>query len=53
MTMVAVPAGSVRVGEVATIFGGKVSLAEHAAALGTNVYEALTAIGPRVPRIYR
>ena len=53
MTMVAVPAGSVRVGEVATIFGGKVSLADHAAALGTNVYEALTSIGPRIPRVYR
>lgn len=53
MTMVAVPAGTVQLGEIATIFGGKVSLAEHAAALGTNVYEALTAIGPRVPRIYR
>jgi alanine racemase len=53
MTMVAVPAGTVRVGEIATIFGGKVSLAEHAASLGTNVYEALTSIGPRIPRVYR
>jgi alanine racemase len=53
MTMVAVPAGSVRVGAVATIFGGQVSLADHAAALGTNVYEALTAVGPRTPRVHR
>jgi alanine racemase len=53
MTMVAVPAGRVKVGEVATIFGGAVSLAAHAAALGTNSYEALTAIGPRIPRLYR
>ncbi len=53
MTMVAVPAGAVALGDVVTLFGGKVSLAEHAAAMGTNVYEALTAIGPRVPRIYR
>ena len=53
MTMVAVPAGTVRLGDVATIFGGAVSLTEHAAALGTNVYEALTAIGPRIPRVHR
>jgi alanine racemase len=53
MTMVEVPAGKVRPGDVATIFGGGVSLAEHAATLGTNVYEALTAIGPRIPRVYR
>ena len=53
MTMVAVPAGAAALGDVVTFFGGKVSLAEHAAAMGTNVYEALTAIGPRVPRIYR
>lgn len=52
MTMVAVAKGTVRPGDVATIFGGKVSLADHAAALGTNAYEALTAIGPRVPRVY-
>lgn len=53
MTMCAVPAGSVALGDVATIFGGKVSLAEHAAALETNSYEALTSIGPRVPRVHR
>jgi alanine racemase len=53
MTMVAVPAGTVRPGDVATIFGGTVSLTEHAATLGTNVYEALTSIGGRVPRVYR
>lgn len=53
MTMCAVPAGGAALGDVATIFGGKVSLADHAAALETNVYEALTSIGPRVPRIYR
>lgn len=53
MTMVAVPRGTAKVGDVATLFGGKVSLAEHAAGMGTNVYEALTAIGARIPRIYR
>ena len=51
--MCAVPAGSVALGDVATIFGGKVTLADHAAALETNTYEALTSIGPRVPRVYR
>jgi alanine racemase len=53
MTMCAVPSGGVAIGDVATIFGGKVSLADHAAALETNTYEALTSIGPRVPRVYR
>ncbi|MEP6744949.1 MAG: alanine racemase, partial [Gemmatimonadota bacterium] len=52
LTMLAIPAGAAALGDVVTIFGGKVSLAEHAAALGTNTYEALTAIGPRVPRTY-
>ena len=53
MTMVAVPEGLTRPGDVATIFGGQVSLADHAEQMGTNVYEALTSIGARVPRIYR
>lgn len=51
MTMVA--AGpEVRLGDVATIFGGGISLDAHAAALGTISYEVLTSIGARVPRIY-
>lgn len=53
MTMIAVARGTVRLGDIATLFGGKVSLAQHAAGMGTNCYEALTAIGARVPRIYR
>jgi alanine racemase len=52
MTMMALPSGAGKLGDVVTIFGGKVSLAEYAEAMGTNVYEALTAIGPRVPRVY-
>ena len=53
MTMVALPPGSAALGDVATIFGDKVSLAEHAEQMGTNSYESLTAISARVPRIYR
>ena len=53
MTMLALPAGTAALGDVVTIFGGAVSLAAHAEALGTNTYEALTAISPRVPRLYR
>ncbi|HET7040524.1 MAG TPA: alanine racemase, partial [Gemmatimonadales bacterium] len=53
MDMTMVEAGpDVRVGEVATVFGGGISVDAHAAALGTISYEVLTAIGPRVPRVY-
>lgn len=52
MTMIAVPAGAVALGDVVTCFGGRISLAEHAEAMGTNAYESLTAIGHRVPRIH-
>jgi alanine racemase len=51
MTMVAVPAGAAALGDIVTFFGGKISLGEHAETMGTNAYESLTAIGPRVPRI--
>lgn len=43
----------VRVGDVATFFGGQVSLEEQAALAGTIGYELLTALGPRLPRLYR
>jgi alanine racemase len=42
----------VAVGDVATIFGGKVSLDEQAALAGTISYELLTALGNRIPRRY-
>ena len=42
----------VAIGDVATIFGGKVSLDEQAALAGTISYELLTALGTRVPRRY-
>jgi alanine racemase len=50
--MVAVPEGAVAAGDVATIFGGLVSLDAHAASSGTISYEVLTALGPRLPRVY-
>jgi alanine racemase len=55
MTMVALPddlAPQVAVGDVATIFGGRVALDAQAAAAGTIAYELLTALGPRLPRRY-
>jgi alanine racemase len=42
----------VTVGDVATVFGGRVSLDEQAALAGTISYELLTALGPRLPRRY-
>jgi alanine racemase len=40
------------VGQVATLFGGLVSLDEQAGYAGTIAYELLTALGPRVSRRY-
>ena len=53
LTMVAVPQGTVAPGDVATIYGGLVSLREQADRAGTISYELLTALGRRVPRYYR
>jgi alanine racemase len=52
MTMVDVGARSPAPGDVATIYGGRVSLDQQAAAAGTIAYELLTALSPRVPRRY-
>lgn len=54
MDHVMVDAGNlpVAIGDVATIFGGLVTLDEHAAHAGTVSYEMLTALGPRLPRRY-
>ncbi|HEU4698041.1 MAG TPA: alanine racemase [Gemmatimonadales bacterium] len=55
MTMIALaspPAARVAVGDVATLYGGRVSLDEQAARAGTIGYELLTALGPRLPRRY-
>ena len=40
------------VGDIATLFGGLVSLDEFATRAGTISYELLTAMGPRVVRRY-
>lgn len=42
----------VSIGDVATVFGGIVSLEEQAALAGTINYELLTSLGPRLPRRY-
>lgn len=52
MTMVRV-GPSVRVGDVATFYGGLLGLDEQAVRAGTISYELLTSIGRRVPRRYR
>ena len=41
------------IGDVATVFGGRVSLDEQAALAGTIPYELLTALGARLPRRYQ
>lgn len=53
MTMLDVGDTAPRPGDVATIYGGRVSLDEQAAASGTIAYELLTALGSRVARHYR
>jgi alanine racemase len=51
MCMVSVERGAA-LGDVATAFGGLISLDEHAHAAGTLSYELLTRLGPRVTRRY-
>jgi alanine racemase len=53
MCMVMVDHAPVAVGDVATVFGGRVTLDAQARAAGTIAYELLTALGPRVVRRYR
>jgi alanine racemase len=51
MCMAAV-AETVHLGDIATIYGGLISVDEQAANAGTVSYELLTRLGPRVPRRY-
>jgi alanine racemase len=44
---------NVEIGDVATVFGGLVSLDRQAAAAGTISYELLTRVGTRIPRRYQ
>jgi alanine racemase len=55
MDMLMLDAGDhpVAPGDVATVFGGLVSLEEQAVLAGTVSYELLTRITPRIPRLYR
>jgi alanine racemase len=53
LTMVDVGDLPVEIGDVATLFGGRVSLDEQADAAGTIGYELLAALSPRVVRRYR
>ncbi len=39
-------------GDIATVYGGLVSLDDQARRAGTISYELLTSLGPRVPRVY-
>ncbi len=52
MCMAAVDDGQVTVGDIATLFGGLVTLDEQARSVGTISYEVLTSLGPRLPRRY-
>jgi alanine racemase len=49
----AVVSSGVALGDVATIYGGLISLDEQASLAGTVSYELLTRLGPRVTRRYR
>jgi alanine racemase len=44
---------AIRLGDIATIYGGRVSLDEQATRGGTISYELLTSLGARVPRQYQ
>jgi alanine racemase len=52
MTMVDIGNAPAVPGSVATVYGGRVSLDQQAAAAGTISYELLTSLGARVPRRY-
>jgi len=52
MTMVDIGVAGVTLGDVATIYGGRVSLDQQAAAAGTISYELLTSLSTRVSRCY-
>ena len=52
MTLVDVGDAPVRPGDIATLFGGRVTLDAQAAAAGTISYELLTSLGRRVERRY-
>ena len=46
------PSANVRPGDVAEVFGEHLPVEAHAKTAGTISYELLTAVAPRVPRVY-
>lgn len=52
MTMIDIGTMATTPGDVATIYGGRVSLDQQATAAGTISYELLTSLSARVPRCY-
>jgi alanine racemase len=52
MTMIDIGTSAAAPGDVATIYGGRVSLDQQATAAGTISYELLTSLNARVPRCY-
>jgi alanine racemase len=42
----------VAIGDIATVYGGRISIDRQAEAAGTISYELLTRLGPRLPRRY-
>jgi alanine racemase len=52
LTMIDIGTATATPGDVATIYGGRVSLDQQAAAAGTISYELLTSLSARVPRCY-
>jgi alanine racemase len=52
MDMTTVESPDAEVGDIATLFGGMITLDEQASAAGTISYELLTALSPRVLRRY-
>ncbi len=53
MCTAAVDDGRVAIDDVATVFGGLITLDQQASAAGTISYELLTSLGRRLPRRYR
>jgi alanine racemase len=53
MTMAVLPAGRVRPGDRAELFGPGLAIDDQAEAAGTIAYELLAGLGPRVQRHYR
>jgi len=49
----AIPSAKIKIGDAVEFLGETVLLDDVAAAAGTNAYEILTGLGPRLPRRYQ